>query len=428
MPEISRISVSPETSLPPSPAPSSSRGELNSGGKTFSVQLQTQTDAQNPHHAFYQSGSGLFESPSVSPEAWPSPPDSPVYPESPAATTAPELRRQNAWRETPESQSKYERHNLLRHAPIPDKPPVVPLRLQDKVDQIDLSSLEKLSPDLHQYAQQTISRIQKGREPNSAITTLDAKLLPLLAEAENHRHPGLNLHTFTDQNSCYEAIKAQQKTVQETKQPQQMRVVYPPLPGMAQHHIALDIRFKPGHQPSILGFESALSTLATEPIKNVLSQAFPKAKIQIVDHSIQNSSWDCVMFSLNNALKAYKSHEEYTDKIHNQAQSSRNPLKQIKQQLTGVKSPEIPNEFWKHTHSHGQIQVMGNGDMIVTKEKTGSATETLEHRNLAYRTQRQNHAYSTSIEGFRLQEIRRAGEYLAGQAEIKESSAQTDNP
>ncbi|MEW5289751.1 hypothetical protein ABW286_11245 [Erwinia papayae] len=104
------------------------------------------------------------------------------------------------------------------------------------------------------------------------------------------------------------------------------------------------------------------------------------------------------MFALSNALKSFKHHDEYTSRLH-----------------SGEEGVRPPPEFLKHTQSKTRVENGQHQNSIVTKDKGGLHAETLLHRNVAYRAQRFNKAYSTSIEGFRFQEIARAGEFLAAQ-------------
>lgn len=287
-----------------------------------------------------------------------------------------------------------------RSNPIPSQPELFPERLQQKVNNLDLSRLKKLNKDLHEYAENAINYARSGQGPDSIINELDKKLLPLLAQAENQRNPGLNLQTFKNDIDCYQAIKDQNAQVQESKESKNMRVIFPPVRVMPDHHIALDIQLKPGHGPSIAAFESALDNLI-EVLPSLLKTNIPDADIKVVPNTIQNSQWDCVMFSLSNILKAYKHTDGFTQDVHD------------------GKSSLIPPDFLKHAHSKHTIKYYPEKNAIVTKEKHGITMETLEHRNLAYRAQRENGAaYSTSIEGFRLQEIQRAGEFLESQNAI----------
>ncbi|AWO77485.1 YopJ family acetyltransferase [Serratia marcescens] len=311
------------------------------------------------------------------------------------------LQRQYAQRDNTALNGFYEAmlrsNKMLRSAPILDQPEIVPQRLQEKADAVVLPQLKKLHKDLYEYAKLATENVQNGNGSNSAITRLDKKLLPLLADMENHRNPGLNLRICKSSEECFQTIRDQYKHVQQSKQPMNMRIIYPPFKGATDHHITLDVKLTPGHRPSIIGFESALDHMMGS-IKGMISTALHGAKVHMVGNIIQNSEWDCVMFSLNNALKSHKHHDDYTDRLHN-----------------GERGKAIPAEFLKHAQSKTFVEGHSKQDNLVTKDKGGLHTETLLHRNLAYRANRFDKSYSTSIEGFRLQEIKRAGDFLAAQ-------------
>lgn len=286
---------------------------------------------------------------------------------------------------------------MSRNDPLPENPERLPGRLQQKMDLVNLPQLKKLDKDLHEYAKMATDLVKDNAGTNALLTRLDKKMLPLLADAENARHPGLNLRVFKDPDECYKAIKAQNKQVWSSKQPMNMRVVYTPAKGMPDHHVALDVQFRPGHRPSVVCFESALGHMM-ESMAVGIKEGLRNAKLKMVPNIIQDSQWDCTMFALNNALKSFKHHDEYTSRLHN-----------------GEAGVRPPAEFMKHTQSKTRVENSQHQKAIVTKDKGGLHAETLEHRNLAYRAQRFDKAYSTSIEGFRFQEIARAGEFLATQ-------------
>lgn len=286
---------------------------------------------------------------------------------------------------------------ITRGDPLPEQLEMVPKRLQQKIDSVNLPQLKKLNKDLYNYGKKATELAKAGSAANCDLMTMDIELLPLLADAENVRNPGLNLHTFKNPQECYQAIKDQYKSVQDSKQPLNMRAIYPPVKYTTQHQIALDIQLKPGHRPSIIAIESSLSNLAG-PIKMELQGNLRGAKIQILENSIQKSQWDCSMYALSNALKSFKHFDDYTARLHN-----------------GEQGVPIPAEFLKHSQSKTYIEGHPHQDSVVTKDKGGLHAETLLHRNLAYRVERDDIAYSTSIEGFRLQEIQRAGEFLVAQ-------------
>ncbi|AMG56656.1 YopJ family acetyltransferase [Pantoea vagans] len=286
---------------------------------------------------------------------------------------------------------------MSRSDPLPQNPERLPGRLQQKMDTVNLPKLKKLDKDLYDYAKLATDLVKDNSGTNVLLTRLDKKMMPLIADAENARHPDLNLHVFKGPDECYKAIKEQNKQVWNSRQPGNMRVVFAPAKGMPDHHIALDIQLRPGHRPSIVCFESALGNMM-DPIKQGIEQGLKGARVKMVGNFIQASSWDCAMFALNNALKSFKHYDDYTSRLH-----------------AGEQNVPKPSEFFKHAQSKSHIEGGPRENDIVSKDKGGLHAETLLHRNLAYRAQRFDKAYSTSIEGFRFQEIERAGEYLAAQ-------------
>lgn len=286
-----------------------------------------------------------------------------------------------------------------RSKPIPT-PKIVPERLQEKVDAIKLSKIKKLDTSLYDYAKNTINKIKSGQAPNADILDKDIEFLPLVAAAENKRNPGLNLHIFKSDQDCYNAIINQWNEVHNTGEKANIRAIFPPYAGLASHHVALDVMIKPGHSPSIVCIESSMmDNLHT--LHSAVSSGVPGADIIIAPHGSQNSHYDCAMFSINNALKAYKNFNSFTSALHNQ------------------KRIAMPVSFIKHAHSHQFVQSSGLKNATVTSDKSGPYAETLEHRNLAYRADRVNKSYSTSIEGFRLQEIKRVADFLESQRSKK---------
>ncbi|KPW79280.1 Type III effector HopZ3 [Pseudomonas cannabina] len=293
-------------------------------------------------------------------------------------------------------------HKMMLNSPkasrgdaIPAQPEAIPKRLLEKMEPINLPQLALRDKDLHEHAVMVCDQVKKGDGPNNAIIKGDIKLLPLFAKAENARNPGLNLHTFKSSKDCCRAIKEQNKEAQRNQQSLSMRVIYPPIRKMPDHHIALDIQLRYGHRPSIVGFESAEGNIIDFEEKEIRS-ALGNVKLKMVGNFIQHSQTDCIMFALNNALKAFKHHDEYTALLHN-----------------GEDGVPIPATFLKHAQSKSLVENHPEKDTTVTKDKGGLHAETLLHRNQAYRANRSAGQHVTSIEGFRMQEIKRAGDFLA---------------
>ncbi|MDA8456502.1 hypothetical protein M4R22_17205 [Acidovorax sp. GBBC 3334] len=278
-------------------------------------------------------------------------------------------------------------------------PPRVPPRLLERAEAIDLEWVKSLDASLHAYAELAIGQAERGRQPGRETTRMDILHMPLLVEMENARRPGLHLHAFASVQLCIAALRDHAEAArQEGAAPTSMRCVVQAGKNV-MHHFALDVRFTPDAPPSFIHYEPAASRAPGQVISETLAEAFPGARVALVHNPVQFSQWDCAMFSLDHVLQSFKTRERYADPIH-----------------AGAASPDdlaLPVEFFKHMHSKQQMEHRPDADAIVTKVRTGAAAETLRQRVLDYRATRGEGAYSTSIEGFRLQQIRRAAEYLA---------------
>lgn len=274
-----------------------------------------------------------------------------------------------------------------------NNPPEVPDRLRKKAEAISWKRIAKRDKEFSKYAKLVVDNALNGWQPGLETVDLDVKHLPLIAEMENHRNPGLNLFVFDNPTDCYNAI-AKMKSDGRTGS---FRILYQPFERVKYHHIALDVKLEPGKPISIIAFESALENFLYQ-IKNDLLSGVKNARVHVVPNIIQVSEWDCVMFSLNNALKSFKTHAEFAEKIHQRA--SKRDI------------PSLPPVFRKHIHSRSMAVENPDANQIVSKIKTGPAAETLRQRVEAFRTDRRGRHYSTSIEGFRLQEIKRVEDYL----------------
>jgi hypothetical protein len=268
----------------------------------------------------------------------------------------------------------------------------VPERLQQKIDTIDLKQIKRIDAALHDYAAKVVSDASTGTQPGYDMAQLDKKFLPLIAEMENRRVPGLDLHVFDAPEKCHSFL-AQKALSGETSN---FRVVYRPAKGLADHYVALDVRLLAHKPPSIIFYESALGHMV-DVLTAELHRAVPRANVKVQVAGGQASQWDCVMFALHNAIKSFKTRAEFADLMH---------------AGVDVKEAPMPVIFQKHRHSREGLEGEPHGQAIVTKAQTGPAAETLINRVEAFRADRGNKQYSTSIEGFRMQEISRLAYYL----------------
>ncbi|MFN7835245.1 MAG: YopJ family acetyltransferase [Burkholderiaceae bacterium] len=276
---------------------------------------------------------------------------------------------------------------------------LVPSRLQEKIDLIDLNDeVFSSNNDFFEYAKEVVTGILKGWQAGFKTAKLERLHLPLIAEMENKRNPGLNLHVFDDAQKFYEMVAEKQSRGKLYS----FRALYSPSSGMSNHYAALDIKIDPRKPISIIFYESTLVHLV-DIFADFIKENIENSRVHIVNNTIQHSEWDCTTFSLNNALKSYKTYEVFANKIHQKMHYS-------------PTVDRLPAVFLKHAHSRSSIKA--HALTIVNKERMGSDVETLEQRVEAFRANRRGDCYSTSIEGFRLQEIKRLADYLKDKATL----------
>jgi len=298
-------------------------------------------------------------------------------------------------------------------AQVPRRPvlPTVPERLREKILAVDLEKLKVLDPEFHDYAKRVVAQTSSGRRPDAQTLQADIRHLPLVAAMENHRNPGLDLHACRTPAECFRLILDKERA----GVPGNFRVVYSADKFGTDHHAALDVRTEPGKPTSIIGYESALDG-GTSFFKKDLEANVPNVRVTFVHNLIQSSEHDCVMFALNNALKAFKARDDFAAQAHRQNQDAGADV---------IPRKEVPAVFKKHSQSRDVVnESQLHAQTIVTKAKAGAAAETLTQRIHAYRARRSSHDYSTSIEGFRLQEIKRVQDYLADRAERRSLQGQ----
>ncbi|HEX7636555.1 MAG TPA: YopJ family acetyltransferase [Noviherbaspirillum sp.] len=283
-----------------------------------------------------------------------------------------------------------------------------PKELQRKIDEVDYKKLAEFDPDFAEYAKIVKHDAVRGLQPSLATTELDIKHLPLIVEMENARNPGLNLCCFKSLEECIKELKE----IKEKHQSGNYRIIYPPYKFESDHHMMLDVKLDPDplKPMSIVLFEPSFVVDIGEAVKD-LRENLDNPRISTVVTGTQYSDTDCVMFALNHALKSFKTYSEFAGKIH-----ENNENRVIR------KNQELPAVFFKHTHSSSKARAgkdNSQGEIRVNSEKSKNPdAQTLTQRINAYRTTRFNKktektdTYSTSIEGFRLQEIKRVADYL----------------
>ena len=290
----------------------------------------------------------------------------------------------------------------------------VPRRIRRKINALqalDQTKLRVRLPAFHEYMRRVASNASNSIAPDSDTVVGDIAHMHIICAAENKRRPGLHLRFIRNRKEP----GGTQSTWGELSQsfqswkPGRHRVIfhaYPEWDGVSAHHVMADIEIKKNCRPSLVLFESTSDQLYTRSLKPTLTHL--GASVAIVRNAIQYSNYDCLMFALANALKAKDS--AFVADIH--ARNFKHPNSNIV-----IERSEIPGIFLKHAHSACGGMEQGHQRVNSTKHPD---PETLFERIEAFRSphhlQNETLSYSASIEGFRLQEIRRAGEYLQAQA------------
>lgn len=322
----------------------------------------------------------------------------------------------------------------------------IPERLQTKLKRAEAED----SPEqrLNHYAEAACRLVRGNVQPDYDMTQLDIENLPTLIATENSRHPELKLRQYTHPNQLLDDLA--------TMPPGSFRALTPLVTHdgrLAQHHVMVSVNKAPGKAPTVVilepsGTNEITLKLLCSLVNLTKARGMDLSRFAIVEVGAQASQNDCVMFCLNFALKSLK-HEAVFEKMHRNIAKGRGPtpninlkthLKQGKcwgsaVSVYGTDSVKLffdkmgyasgpmalPPEFYKHTSSATVARhVLAAAADFAAPARTHVNSdrhplpESLTERVEAFRVTRrasdseEPESYSASIEGFRLQEIRRA--------------------
>ncbi|RMV73363.1 Orf34 [Pseudomonas coronafaciens pv. atropurpurea] len=314
------------------------------------------------------------------------------------------------------------------------------MRLQEKINDLK-PYLRRARGSVKAYGQAAIDRAS-GKKISVSFADLDAAHLDAMVNIENRRNPGLNLIYFKDHNEFIQTLA--------TDSPSSFRAIFPHIcPGTGQrvrHHVMADVRLNAGGRPSIVITESADIARAPEhlhqhnlTLKDLRESGVPLSQVAIIETLAQKTKDDCVMYSLSYAIKAHKNAKQF-DEIHHGLQHGTLLAETQSRPLTTLGALQknhtypmlldgahvalgadvLPVDFYKHAASLTQAkELMKRPDGRLAgrvNSKAHSDAENLVQRNQAFRVTRRvllddestsNTRFSASIDGFRLQEIKR---------------------
>ncbi|WP_152533217.1 YopJ family acetyltransferase [Pseudomonas syringae] len=315
------------------------------------------------------------------------------------------------------------------------------MRLQQKINDLKPYVRHARGP-MKAYGQAAIDRAS-GKKTSVSFAELDATHLDAMVDIENQRNPGLNLRHFRDHKEFIQAI--------QSGGPNSFRAIFPQTsPGTGQtvkHHVMADVRLHQDGAPTVIITEPAVIVgerfqqlqQHNLTLEDLGEGGVPLSHVAIIETQAQKTKDDCVMYSLNYAIKAHKNANQFDD-IHQSLQHgalSTEPESRARTTLGALEANSmysvmhdgahaafgadvLPVDFYKHGASLTQAKQLmkrPDGRMAGRVNSEGhSEAENLVQRNKAFRVMRRellddeapsNTQFSASIDGFRLQEIKR---------------------
>lgn len=214
--------------------------------------------------------------------------------------------------ETSSSANRNFRSDRLAPQNKPVSPPEVSAEITTQIKASDLKKIRKLDEKFFEYAEKVVQ--------NGKCAALEKNHLPLIAQMENDRNSGLNLHVFDNAQKCHSHIAKMQSdgTIKG-----HFRFVYPPYSRMSQLYIALDVKLQPGEPASITAYDEMLSSGGhTDTLKKMLPSQIPNSNITFEsdqERELHRSTLtritdygDSMMVSLDKALKSFRPDEAQT--------------------------------------------------------------------------------------------------------------------
>jgi hypothetical protein len=326
---------------------------------------------------------------------------------------------------------------------------------QQVADLLSRTPARAQDTSFNRYAKDTVELAQKNTQPGESTTRSDIAHLGKMIDVENKRNPGLNLSQHATQADFIEHL--------QTAEPGRFRAIFPLARADGQpalHHVMADVHKQEGQPPTVLicepadlsGDQGKKHTRLWDAMK---TNGVDTSRVGVIEARAQTSPTDCVMFSLNHAIKSHKNSEEF-DNIHATLQNREGlvPGQNNFESFANFSAPalyaehtgetvenlfvghqtdfapgmaKLPADFYKHTNSKGAIGMLGqafapmrrqNGleppsARVNSRQNHGDNAVTLAQRHDAYKVTRRppekpgGATYSASIEGFRLQEIGR---------------------
>lgn len=326
---------------------------------------------------------------------------------------------------------------------VPESPPRLLAKLQ---------RVERLNPSTDtpfgQYAAAVTSLMRKNVQPGRETTEMDIENLGAIIDVENQRNPGLNLRQYEKDDDFIRDLGEARSGSFRAIFPLTSRQTGEP----SLHHVMADVRVPEDGRPSVIITESSLIAGRGQFRKHAyLREKMTKAGLDVsrmatIEVGAQYSLHDCVMYSLNYALKSHKNSELFK-RLHANLRETgalvpdqgpvgdtsllgfafRRDFLFAKWGATATGKDTLCVDFYKHVGSLTHANKLEANPATNMSGRTNSPSrlepETLTQRVGALRVTRKGEGlpeeepktYSASIEGFRLQEVARVLEAARGE-------------
>lgn len=210
--------------------------------------------------------------------------------------------------------------------------------------------------------------MDRGRQPDTAVTLSDMVSMREVARCENDRKTGLNLALAGSMDEVASLLA-------DKAPPFHLRLVFRE-PRHGYHHAFADIDAQPGQPLSAILIETAAAASA-HPLYQRFSQALGRFAdrhdgmlLAVIDSHVQRSRGDCLIFCMSFALKSYKHAASFT-RLHHDHRSGQLACARVQDDIFSgmgillLPCALLPADFIKHTHSAQLIRerlLAGNDD------------------------------------------------------------------
>ncbi len=305
-----------------------------------------------------------------------------------------------------------------------DEAPRIGEKLQLLSQTLQRARQAQLSSGLMEYGQQVASYLSANKQPDDQLLSLDIDNFHQLAASYNQRSSDLNLRHIDSPAQFLAAL------VHQSSDCAWRAVVR--LKDGEMHHVSADVRMRAGAAPTIIVMEPAnLYTFITFYFglrQQSIQQLGTEPKWAFIDVGAQKSAADCVMFSMQFALAAYR-HAQTFDQWHDNLYRHGTIADNSGDRSAYMPSPDamleyaqinlfhgerfLPALFYKHSHSSGAIEDVAAHqprikEIDLSTSRRAPKTEPLSERLEAFAVRRDSHRYSASIETSRATKIRTA--------------------